>query len=150
MDETVVALEKTLKRLESTLMETRLLPISTVFGRFPRMVRDTAQAEGKRVRLLQSGGETPLDKAVLDRLSEPLLHLVTNAIVHGIESSEDRARRASRRRARSGSTRRPRSGRVVIRVSDDGRGLDEQAIRAEGGGARPRREQPTRLPRCGA
>lgn len=129
LDETVVALEKTLKRLEATLMETRLLPIATVFGRFPRMVRDTAQAEGKRVRLLQSGGETPLDKAVLDRLGEPLLHLVTNAIVHGMESPE--ARRAAGK-PDEGTVRldaSPQSGRVVIRVADDGRGLDEQAIR---------------------
>ena len=129
LDETVVALEKTLKRLETTLMETRLLPISTVFGRFPRMVRDTAQAEGKRVRLLQSGGETPLDKAVLDRLSEPLLHLVTNAIVHGMESSEDRARAGKPAEGTLRLDASPQSGRVVIRVTDDGRGLDEQAIR---------------------
>jgi two-component system, chemotaxis family, sensor kinase CheA len=129
LDETVVALEKTLKRLEATLMETRLLPIATVFGRFQRMVRDTAQAEGKRVRLLQSGGETPLDKAVLDRLGEPLLHLITNAIVHGMESPEGRR---SAGKSEEGTLRleaSPQSGRVVIRVADDGRGLDEQAIR---------------------
>lgn len=129
LDHAVVALEKTLKRLESTLMETRLLPISTVFARFGRMARDTAEAEGKRVRLLTAGGETPLDKAVLDRLSEPLLHLVTNAIVHGMEHS------AARRQAgkpEEGTVRleaAPQAGRVVIRVTDDGRGLNEQAIR---------------------
>ena len=142
LDETIVALEKTLKRLEATLMETRLLPIATVFGRFPRMVRDTAQAEGKQVRLAQTGGETPLDKAVLDRLSEPLVHLVTNAIVHGIESPD--ARRASGK-PEEGTLRldaAPMAGRVVIRLGDDGRGLDEQAIRkkAEGLGHEVRSE----------
>jgi len=134
LDQTILALEKTLKRLESTLMETRLLPISTVFGRFPRMVRDTAAAEGKRVRLLQSGGETPLDKAVLDRLSEPLIHLVTNAIVHGMEPPE--ARRAAGK-PEEGTVRldaAPQAGRVVIRVADDGRGLDEKAIRKKAEG----------------
>ena len=85
LDQAVLALEKTLKRLESTLMDTRLLPISTVFGRFPRMVRDTAEGAGKRVRLVHSGGETPLDKAVLDRLSEPLLHL--DSVLHTLESA---------------------------------------------------------------
>ena len=129
LDETVVALEKTLKRLEATLMETRLLPIATVFGRFPRMVRDTAQAEGKRVRLMQSGGETPLDKAVLDRLGEPLLHLVTNAIVHGMESPDARRRAGKPEEGTVRLDAAPQAGRVVIRVADDGRGLDEQAIR---------------------
>ena len=129
VDQAVLALEKTLKRLESTLMETRLLPIATVFGRFPRMVRDTAQAEGKRVRLLQSGGETPLDKAVLDRLSEPLLHLVTNAIVHGMESPDARLRAGKPEEGTVRLDASPQAGRVVIRVADDGRGLDEQAIR---------------------
>jgi two-component system, chemotaxis family, sensor kinase CheA len=129
LDETVVALEKTLKRLETTLMNTRLLPIATVFGRFPRMVRDTAQAEGKRVRLIQSGGETPLDKAVLDRLGEPLLHLVTNAIVHGMETPEARRQAGKPEEGTVRLDAAPQAGRVVIRVADDGRGLDEQAIR---------------------
>ena len=131
-------------------METRLLPISTVFGRFPRMVRDTAQAEGKRVRLVQPGGETPLDKAVLDRLSEPLLHLVTNAIVHGIESSEDRrAGRASRRKA----TLRLDASPQVGPGRDPGDGRRPRAGRAghpqEGRGARARRAAPRRPPRSG-
>jgi two-component system chemotaxis sensor kinase CheA len=129
LDQVVVALQKTLKRLESTLMETRLLPISTVFGRFPRMVRDTAEAEGKRIRLVQAGGETPLDKAVLDRLSEPLIHLVTNAIVHGFEPAETRRRAGKPEEGTVRLEAAPQAGRVVIRVSDDGRGLDEQAIR---------------------
>jgi two-component system chemotaxis sensor kinase CheA len=129
LDQAVVALEKTLKRLESTLMETRLLPLSTVFGRFPRMVRDTAESTGKRVRLVQTGGETPLDKAVLDRVSEPLLHLVSNAIVHGMEPPEARRRAGKPEEGTVRLDAAPQAGRVVIRVSDDGRGLDEQAIR---------------------
>ncbi len=129
LDQTILALEKTLKRLESTLMETRLLPIASVFGRFPRMLRDTAEAEGKRVRLLQSGGETPLDKAVLDRLSEPLLHLVTNAIVHGMEPPEARRLAGKPEEGTIRLDAAPHAGRVVIRVADDGRGLDEKAIR---------------------
>jgi two-component system chemotaxis sensor kinase CheA len=110
-------------------METRLLPIASVFGRFPRMLRDTAEAEGKRVRLLQSGGETPLDKAVLDRLSEPLLHLVTNAIVHGMEPPDARGLAGKPEEGTIRLDAAPHAGRVVIRVADDGRGLDEKAIR---------------------
>ena len=127
----MLSLQKTLTRLESTLMETRLLPVSTVFGRFPRLVRDVAHAEGKKVRLEVSGGETALDKAVLDRLGEPLLHLVSNAVVHGLERPEERTRAGKPAeghiRLRAASV----SGRVTIRVSDDGRGLDEEAIRAK-------------------
>ncbi|MGH7499383.1 MAG: chemotaxis protein CheA [Gemmatimonadales bacterium] len=131
LDQSVVAMEKTLKRLESTLMETRLLPVSTVFGRFPRMVREVAHSEGKRVRLVVTGADTSLDKAVLDRLNEPLVHLVSNAVVHGIETP---AARADAGKPAEGLLRLEASsvsGRVVIRVTDDGRGLDEGAIRAK-------------------
>ena len=131
LDQAVLALQKTLTRLESTLMETRLLPVSTVLSRFPRLVRDVAHAEGKKVRLEVSGGETTLDKAVLDRLSEPLLHLVSNAVAHGLERPEDRALAGKPAegviRLRAAAV----SGQVSIRVSDDGRGLDEDAIRAK-------------------
>ncbi len=130
LDQAVVSLEKTFKRLESTLMETRLLPVSTVFSRFPRMVRDVAHAEGKRARLLLSGGETTLDKAVLDRLSEPLLHLVSNAVVHGIERPEQRTLAGKPGEGLLRLEAASISGRVVISLSDDGRGLDETAIRA--------------------
>ena len=150
LDQAVIALQKTLKRLESTLMETRLLPIATVFGRFPRMVRDTAEAVGKRVRLVQAGGETPLDKAVLDRLSEPLVHLVTNAIAHGLEPADVRRRAGKPEEGTVRLEAAPQAGRVVIRVSDDGRGLNEQAIRkkaeALGPEGRSEREHPAPQP----
>ncbi|HEY7479232.1 MAG TPA: chemotaxis protein CheW [Gemmatimonadales bacterium] len=130
LDQTVLSLQKTLTRLESTLMETRLLPVSTVFGRFPRLIRDVAHAEGKKVRLEVSGGETTLDKAVLDRLGEPLLHLLTNAVAHGLEPSGDRAKAGKPAEGVLRLHAAAVSGRVAIQVSDDGRGLDEAAIRA--------------------
>ena len=130
LDQTVVSLEKTFKRLESTLMETRLLPVSTVFNRFPRMVRDVAHAEGKGARLVLSGGEITLDKAVLDRLGEPLLHLVSNAVVHGIEHREQRTRAGKPGEGLLRLEAASVSGRVMISLADDGRGLDETAIRA--------------------
>jgi two-component system chemotaxis sensor kinase CheA len=130
LDLAVLSLQKTLTRLESTLMETRLLPVSTVFGRFPRMVRDVAHAEGKKVRLEVAGGDTSLDKAVLDRLSEPLLHLLSNAVAHGLERPEDRVKAGKPAEGLLRLHAAAVSGRVAIRVSDDGRGLDETAIRA--------------------
>ena len=131
LDRGLVALRKTLKRLEGILMETRLLPISTVFGRFPRLVRDLAQSEKKSVRVVTVGGEIPLDKAVLDRIGEPLTHLMTNAVVHGIESAEERARAGKPAEATLDLRVTSESGRVVIRLVDDGRGLDEAKILAK-------------------
>ena len=130
LDRAILALEKTMKRLEAVVMDTRLLPISSVFGRFPRLLRGVAEGVGKRVRLETSGGETALDKAVLDRLSEPLLHLLTNAVVHGIEAPADRRQAGKPEESvlRLGAV--SRSGRVAIELADDGRGLDEARILA--------------------
>lgn len=130
LDQVIVALGKTLKRLEAVVMGTRLLPLSSVFGRFPRLLRDLAQGEGKQVRLAITGGETALDKAVLDRIGEPLTHLLSNAVVHGIEEPAERRRLGKpeeavvRLHAASGT------GRVLIQLADDGRGLDEEKILA--------------------
>lgn len=131
LDRSIVALEKTLKRLEAVVMGARLLPVSTVFGRFPRLLRDIARGEGKRVRLVVSGGETSLDKAVLDRLGEPLLHLLNNAVVHGIESADERRGAGKPGEAVVELSAASHSGRVVIRLTDDGRGLDEEKILAK-------------------
>jgi two-component system chemotaxis sensor kinase CheA len=134
LDRSIVALEKTLKRLEAVVMGARLLPVSTVFGRFPRLLRDIARGEGKRVRLVVSGGETSLDKAVLDRLGEPLLHLLNNAVVHGIESADERRGAGKPAEAVVELSAASHSGRVVIRLTDDGRGLDEERILAKAQG----------------
>jgi two-component system, chemotaxis family, sensor kinase CheA len=131
LDRGLVALRKTLKRLEGILMETRLLPIATVFGRFPRLVRDLAQAQKKAVKVVTAGGEIPLDKAVLDRIGEPLIHLLTNAVVHGIETPEERARTGKPAEGTIELRTTSESGRVVIRLTDDGRGLDEARIIAK-------------------
>jgi two-component system chemotaxis sensor kinase CheA len=131
LDRALVALQKTLKRMEGILMETRLLPISTVFSRFPRLVRDLAENEKKRVRVVTSGGALPLDKAILDRIGEPLIHMLTNAVVHGIESPQERASAGKPEEATLDLHATSQSGRVVIRLTDDGRGLDELKILAK-------------------
>jgi two-component system, chemotaxis family, sensor kinase CheA len=130
LERAIQALEKTMKRLEGILMETRLLPIATVFGRFPRLVRELAEARQKRVHVVTSGGDIPLDKTVLDRISEPLVHLLTNAVVHGIESPAERATAGKPAESTLTLSASSESGRVTIRLSDDGRGLDESRILA--------------------
>ncbi|HET9040259.1 MAG TPA: chemotaxis protein CheA [Gemmatimonadales bacterium] len=131
LDRTLLSLDSTMKRFENALMRTRMLPVSTVFGRFTRLVRDVARSEGKRVRLAVAGGETLLDKTVLDRLGEPLVHLLTNAIVHGIESEADRVAAGKPAEASLVLRAAPISDRVVITVADNGRGLDLARIQAK-------------------
>jgi two-component system chemotaxis sensor kinase CheA len=131
LDRALVALQKTLKRMEGIVMETRLLPISTVFGRFPRLVRDLAETEKKRVRVVATGGDLPLDKAILDRMGEPLTHLLTNAVVHGIESPKERVSAGKPEEATLELRATSESGRVVVRLADDGRGLDDTKILAK-------------------
>lgn len=131
LDRALAAVQKTFKQLEGILMETRLIPISTVFGRFPRLVRELAQARQKQVRVITSGGEIPLDKAVLDRMGEPLVHLLTNAVVHGIETPDERTQAGKGAEGTLILRASSESGRIVIRISDDGRGLDEARILAK-------------------
>jgi chemotaxis protein histidine kinase CheA len=131
LDRVVVALGATMKRLETALMQTRMLPISTVFGRFTRAVRDLAREERKRVRLVIDGGETLLDKTILDRLGEPLVHLLSNAVVHGVEPEAERLGAGKPAEATLELRAVALADRVVITVSDDGRGLDTDRILAK-------------------
>jgi two-component system chemotaxis sensor kinase CheA len=131
VEHALTALEKTLKRLEGALMETRLLPISAVFGRFSLLVREVSHGDHKRVRLITAGGQTQLDKTVLDRLGEPLVHLVTNGIIHGVESPAERKKAGKPEEAVISLSATQRSDWVVVTVSDDGRGLDPEKILAK-------------------
>jgi len=106
----------------------RLLPLATVFQHFPRMVRDLAQQQGKAVTLVVEGGETTADKQVIEALRDPLLHLVRNAIDHGIESAAERQAAGKPACATLRLRGAQQGDRVLISLSDDGRGLDRQAI----------------------
>lgn len=131
LERAVSALGATMKRLETALMQTRLLPIATVFGRFGRSVRDLAREERKRVRLVTEGDDTRLDKTILDRLGEPLVHLLSNAIVHGVEPEADRVRAGKPPEATVLLRAATLADRVQITVADDGRGLDADRIVAK-------------------
>jgi two-component system chemotaxis sensor kinase CheA len=131
LDRVVGALGATMKRLEGALMQTRLLPISTVFTRYARMVRDVARDEHKPVRLVTEGGDTLLDKTILDRLGEPLVHLLTNAVVHGVEPEAERRRLGKAAEATLTLRAATVADRAVIVVADDGRGLDPERIAAK-------------------
>ncbi|MDO8273018.1 MAG: hybrid sensor histidine kinase/response regulator [Gammaproteobacteria bacterium] len=122
-------LETTVNTLEDRVHAARLLPLSTVFALFPRMVRDLAKAQGKEVELLIEGGEIGVDKRVLEDMKDPLMHLLRNAIDHGIEAQPEREGQG---KPLSGTVRlqamREGSG-VLLEVRDDGCGLNMEAIR---------------------
>ena len=122
-------LETTVNTLEEQVHAARLLPLSTVFALFPRMVRDLAKQQDKEVELVIEGGEIGVDKRILEEMKDPLMHLLRNAIDHGVESPAERERQGKPR----GGTVRLRAVRegsgVLLEVRDDGRGLNLEAIR---------------------
>lgn len=128
LDRTVETLGKTVKRMESALMETRLLPVATVFSKFTRHVRDLAHAKGKKARVVFEGDDLLLDKTILDRLGEPLLHMVRNAMAHGLESPAERQRAGKPAEGTITLRAVAQADRMVVTVSDDGRGLDRDRI----------------------
>ncbi len=117
--------------VQAEVLEARLTPVREVFDRFPRVVRDLARDLGRQVRLEVEGGDIELDRAVLDEVADPLVHLVRNAIDHGIEAPRDRVKagKAAEGRLRLSASRERNS--VAIRVADDGRGIDRGKILAK-------------------
>ena len=135
-------LERNTRDLQESVMSIRMLPIAFVFNRFPRLVRDLAAKLSKEVRLVTQGEATELDKGLIERISDPLTHLVRNSIDHGIETPAARAAAGkppcgivTLRAAHQG-------GNILIEVSDDGAGLDRERILAKA------RERARPRPRC--
>ena len=127
--ETNVALERQLRSLREGVMRIRLVPIGEVFDRMRFTMRDIIRESGKAVRLEFSGSETQIDKVIVDRMLEPLLHLVRNAAIHGIE---DRAERIARGKPAEGviALRAHAAGdRIVLEAEDDGAGIDVRRVR---------------------
>ncbi len=117
--------------LQLAVMKTRMVPIRKVFSRFPRLVRDVASRLGKQVRLELSGEETEVDKSVADELSDPLVHLVRNAMDHGLETPEERVAKGKKPDGCVRLTAYQEGNSIVIRVEDDGRGLQVETISAK-------------------
>ena len=115
--------------LRDTSLEIRMLPIGTLFTRFRRTVRDLAEQLGKQIDMIIEGAETELDKTVVDKLNDPLLHLVRNSVDHGIELPEERIANKKSPKGTVTLSAKHSSGSVVITISDDGKGLDKEAIR---------------------
>jgi two-component system, chemotaxis family, sensor kinase CheA len=124
-------LERHMRSLQGSVMRVRMLPISSVFNRVPRMIRDLGQRLGKKVELRMYGEHTELDKTVLEKIGDPLVHLVRNAVDHGIEMPD---RRRAAGKAEHGTIELNayhKGGHVIVEVSDDGGGLDRERILAK-------------------
>jgi two-component system chemotaxis sensor kinase CheA len=128
-DEDSAKLEIVANELQSGIHALRLLPFSTIFNLFPRTVRDLAQQQGKEVNLLIEGGDNSVDKRILEEMKDPLLHLLRNAIDHGIETPQERQRLGKPSIATIRLKGYQVGNTVSIEVSDDGRGLDVNAIK---------------------
>ena len=118
------------RNLQEAVMAIRMVPISAVFSRFPRLVRELAQRLGKEVEIKLSGEATELDRGLTEKLIDPLTHLVRNAIDHGLERPEARLAAGKSRGGTVSLAASQRGGRIVIEVRDDGRGLDRARILA--------------------
>ena len=120
--------ERLFDELKDAAIKMRTLPLSTITGPLPRAVRDIAAAEGKDVELVVTGDDTELDRVILESLSEPLVHLIRNAVGHGIETAAERKRAGKPKRATVELRAEQRGGSIEIVVRDDGRGVSEEVL----------------------
>lgn len=124
-------IERLTAGLRDTTMGIRMVPIGSLFGRFRRLVHDLSRDLGKQVELATIGEETELDKTMIERLADPLVHLIRNAIDHGLEDPSSRAAAGKQETGRIRLIARHAGAEVLVTVSDDGRGLDGERIRAK-------------------
>jgi two-component system chemotaxis sensor kinase CheA len=114
--------------LQGASLRTRMIPIDNVFRRFPRVVRDLAHSLGKQVKLVIHGAETELDKTMVEQIADPLVHLVRNALDHGVEMPEDRAAKGKPREGTVTLEATQKGDHIVVSISDDGNGIDPERI----------------------
>ena len=129
LNETLTYIDKLTTSLQEEVQEMRMVEVSYVFDRFPRMVRDLAKKEGKQVDFVIKGKDIELDRTVLDEIGDPLVHLLRNCIDHGIEAPEERVRNGKNERGRVQLRARRVKDHVEIIVEDDGRGIDPEKIK---------------------
>jgi two-component system chemotaxis sensor kinase CheA len=127
----VEEIERLIAELRDNVLGIRMMPVGATFNRFRRLVRDLSAELGKEIDLVTEGEETELDKTVLDQLGDPLVHLIRNCIDHGIEQPDVREKTGKSRRGTISLAASHEGSNVLIRIRDDGRGLDVQAIRAK-------------------
>jgi two-component system chemotaxis sensor kinase CheA len=128
LDEVNSSFARSLRDLREGIMRVRLVPVAEIFSRMPFVVRDLARETGRKVRLNLSGQQTEIDKFLVERLKDPLLHLVRNSVSHGIESADERLAEGKPADATISLSASTVGDHVLIEVADDGRGVDPQHV----------------------
>jgi two-component system chemotaxis sensor kinase CheA len=129
LDQAVNQLDLLVSDLQNAAMKTRMQPVGRLFQKYPRMARDLARGLGKDVDLALSGGETELDRAMIDQLSDPLVHLVRNAVDHGIEPPDERRAAGKPEKGTIRLSAHQAGDHIVIEIADDGRGMSTETLR---------------------
>ena len=115
--------------LQDLVMQVRMVPVSQIFDRFPRLVRDLSMKEGKKIDLVMEGRDIEVDRTVLDEIGEPLIHLLRNSVDHGVEKAEDRVKSSKNETGTIKLLAQRNGNHVIIEVQDDGVGIDPQKIK---------------------
>ncbi len=129
LDEVIEQVGRLTIDLRDSVMKSRMIPVETVFSRFPRLVRDLAKDLNKEIELEIHGGETELDRTVIDEIGDPLVHIIRNAIDHGLESTNERERVGKSGQGKIILSARQEGNSVLITVNDDGRGFNLQKVK---------------------
>jgi len=129
LDESVSQLDMLVVNLQNAVMKTRMQPIGRLFNKYPRLARDLARQLGKDVELVLSGEETEIDKTMIEDLNDPLVHLIRNAVDHGVESSEQRAAVGKAAKSLVHLSAQQEGDHIIIRITDDGKGMRPEVIR---------------------
>ena len=127
----LVQLERHTRELQESVMNIRMLPVSFVFSRFPRLVHDLSAKMGKKIELKLTGEQTEVDKTVIELISDPLVHLVRNSLDHGVEMPDERIAAGKPETGTVELNAYHRGGNIVIEVCDDGRGLNKEILKAK-------------------
>ncbi|MBR2519589.1 MAG: chemotaxis protein CheA [Selenomonadaceae bacterium] len=129
LTETLEQMDRVTTDLQNIVMKVRMVPVSQVFNRFPRMVRDVTKELNKEINLTIEGEDTELDRTVIDEIGDPIMHLLRNSLDHGIEMPDEREAKGKPRVGEVGLIARHEGNNVVIMVTDDGKGIDADVIR---------------------
>ncbi len=124
----LMQLERNTRELQESVMQVRMMPISFTFSRFPRLVRDMSNKMGKKIELKLSGENTEVDKTVIEKIGDPMVHLVRNSLDHGIEAPQDRVEAGKPETGTIELNAYHQGGNIVIEIKDDGRGMDRDKL----------------------